>query len=252
MFRIVFLCLLMLTMECAEELVHPAKAPVVLLKLDDVVTRTERWDKTAKFIEEEGLKANFGVINSGLENPSPKLVEWMKGLAERKVIEFWCHGYDARFVHDADHKGEFEGSGYDLQLKALTRSQELAKKWLGSEYSAFGPHWSGTDPDTDKALEEVPGIKVLWFYGPKPGSTSTKVVVERRMELEVPLFKPNAQDVQRKFEAKGHTYDYIALQGHPNQWDEPRFAEFQTAVRYLKGQGCRFMLVSDWLAERVK
>jgi hypothetical protein len=166
------------------------------------------------------------------------------------VIEFWNHGYDAKYPHDKEHKGEFEGSGYDFQLHSLQRAQELAKLRFGSEYTAWGPHWSGTDADTWKALEQVPGIKVVWFYAPKPPAITTKIIIERRMELEKPLFKPNPEEIQARFEAVGRKFDYIALQGHPEQWDDQRFADFQRAVRYLKDQGCRFATVSEWLASR--
>lgn len=227
-----------------------AKVPVVMLKLDDVTRVTARWKKAADFIAAEGLKANFGIINSPLETEDPTLIAWVKEQAASGTIEFWNHGYDAKYVHDKEHKGEFEGSGYDYQLHSLQRAQELSKLRFGTEYVAWGPHWSGTDADTDRALEAVPGIKVVWFYGPKKGSTSTKIVIERRMELEKPIFRPNPTEVQARFEAVGHNFDYIALQGHADQWDDERFANFQTAVRYLKAQGCRFVTVSEWLAER--
>lgn len=224
--------------------------PVVMLKLDDVAKVTPRWKKAAEFIASEGLKANFGIINSPLETEDPALVAWVKELTASGTIEFWCHGYDAKALHDKDHKGEFEGTGYDYQLHSLQRSQELAKQRFGFEYTAFGPHWSGTDTDTDKALEQIPGIKAVFFYGPKKGSTSTKILIERRMELEKPIFRPNPDEVKARFEAVGRKFDYIALQGHADQWDDARFADFQKAVRYLKDQGCRFVTVSEWLATR--
>ncbi len=227
-----------------------AKVPVVMLKLDDLGKVTPRWKKAAEFIAAEGLKANFGIINSPLETEDPVLNAWVKEQHASGVIEFWNHGYDAKYPHDKDHKGEFEGSGYDFQLKSLQRAQELSKLRFGFEYVAFGPHWSGTDSDTDKALEQVPGIKAVFFYGPKKGSTSSKILIERRMELEKPIFHPNPAEVQARFEAVGRKFDYIALQGHADQWDDARFADFQTAVRYLKAQGCRFVTVSEWLASR--
>lgn len=234
----------------AADAAASGKAPVVMLKLDDVVKVTPRWKRAADFIAGEGLKANFGVINSPLEQPDPTLDAWVKELAAKGTIEFWCHGYDAKALHDKDHKGEYQGTGYDYQLHGLQRSEELSKQRFGTAYEAFGPHWSGVDADTFKALEQIPEIKVVWFYGPPKGSTTTKLIIERRMELETPIFHPNPTVVQQRFEAVGHKFDYIALQGHADQWDDARFADFQKAVRYLKDQGCTFVTVSEWLATK--
>jgi peptidoglycan/xylan/chitin deacetylase (PgdA/CDA1 family) len=224
--------------------------PVVMLKLDDLSRITPRWQRVVDFLEAEGLKANFGIINSPLEKDDPKLNAWVKALDQKGTIEFWHHGYDAKYPHDATHKGEFEGSGYDVQLHSLKRGQELAVERFGKPYAAFGPHYSGTDADTYRALEELPDIKVVWFYGPKPPAKSSKIIIERRMELEKPIFQPNPAFVKERFEAFGKTRDYIAIQGHPDQWDDTRFANFQEAVRYLKDQGCRFVTVSEWLKTR--
>ncbi|WP_165073767.1 DUF2334 domain-containing protein [Paludisphaera rhizosphaerae] len=224
--------------------------PVVMLKLDDLSRITPRWQRVVDFLQAEGLKANFGIINGPLEKEDPKFNAWVKDLAAKGTIEFWHHGYDAKYPHDATHKGEFEGSGYDLQRKALTRGQELAKLRFGQPYTAFGPHYSGTDADTFQALEEVPEIKVVFFYAPKPPAKTSKIIIERRMELEKPIFHPNPAFVKERYEAVGKTRDYIAIQGHADQWDDPRFADFQEAVRFLKSKGCRFVTVSEWMAER--
>ena len=34
--------------------------------------------------------------------------------------------------------------------------------------------------------------------------------------------------------------DCFVLQGHPNQWDDARFAEFVKLVEYLQAQGVTF------------
>lgn len=239
----------------AAEPAPAATGPVVMLKLDDVTRVTPRWQRTADFLEAEGVPANFGVIGDGLERDDPALAAWIKERHAKGTVQFWHHGYASKYP-DRDEakgkKGEFEGTGYDVQLKAFTRTQELAQAKLGFQFTAFGPHWSGTDADTYRALAQRPEIKAVWFYAPKPPATTAAIVIERRMELEKPLFVPNPTAVMEAFEKKGRKLDYIALQGHADQWDDARFAAFKEAVRYLKAQGCRFMTLDAFLASRAK
>ncbi len=222
-------------------------APMVLLKLDDVVGVNPKWTRVADFLEKEKLKANFGVIGSALEKEDPKLIAWVKKLTDSGLIEFWNHGY-AGF----GHTDEFKGTGFEAQLKALKRTQELSALRFGQAFTAFGPHSSGTDADTFKALAEVPEIKLVWFYGPPKGTSIPDFkafVVERKINLEQPIFHPNPTAVQSAFESKGKDLKYIALQGHPAPWSDQHFADFKKTVLYLKGKGCRFVTASELLTE---
>lgn len=231
--------------------VPPGAGPIMMLKLDDVTRVSERWKRTADFLEAEGVKANFGVIGEALEKEDPVLKAWVADRRAKNLVEFWNHGYASRFKVDeaSGKKGEFNGTGLEAQLKALTRTQELGKLRFGFEFAAYGPHSSATDADTYAALAQIPALKLVWFYAPKPPATTTAFVVERRMELEKPLFVPNPDAVKERFE-KLRGKDYLAVQGHPDQWDDARFAAFQVAVRYLKAQGCRFAFASEFLAGR--
>jgi peptidoglycan/xylan/chitin deacetylase (PgdA/CDA1 family) len=243
--RQTFLALLIVA-TCAD--LAAGGAPMVMIKLDDVVAVTPQWQRVVDFLTKEGLKANFGVIGSALEKEDPALIAWVGKLKAAGTIEFWNHGY-AGFGHPK----EFEGTGYEAQLRALKRTQELGKLRFGAAFTAFGPHSSGADADTFRALAELPEITLVWQYGPPKGTSVPAFrafVVERRMNLEKPIFVPNPQFVQEQFEKDGKTRDYISLQGHPAAWDDAKFADFQKAMLYLKGQGCRFVLASEFLATR--
>jgi peptidoglycan/xylan/chitin deacetylase (PgdA/CDA1 family) len=224
--------------------------PLIMLKLDDLTKVTPRWQRLVDFLEAEGIHCSIGIIGDALEKEDPILAEWVKSRQAKGTVEFWNHGYVSAFAKDAVKKGEFVGTGYEAQLKELKRSQELARQRFGFDFLSFGPHDSGTDADTYLALEQIPELKIIWFYGPKAPSTTSKIVIERRIELEVPIFVPNPGAVKDRFEKNGRTRDYLAMQGHANMWDDARFAAFQQAVRYLKEQGCRFVTASEWLASR--
>ena len=90
-----------------------------------------------------------------MEEDNQAYFNWIKHLHKSGLIEFWNHGYRNRKA--TDKTGEFEGS-FEEQKDALRRTQELAKEKLDIELRAFGPHWSGTNEGTAKAMEEIPEI----------------------------------------------------------------------------------------------
>ncbi|MBN2711490.1 MAG: DUF2334 domain-containing protein [Planctomycetes bacterium] len=241
---------LALTICCAESLKaedkEPAKkkTPVIILKLDDVTSLAPRWQKCAEFLKKENVKASFGIIGFGLENPSPDLVSWIKKLNDSKLIEFWNHGYKNR--SGKDPKGEFESESMEEQLESLKKTQALAKEKLGITLTAFGPHWSGTNKETEKALEQVPDLTSVFYYT-KSSSARPWFVFERIFVLENPIFKPNFEFVKKMYEKFADKKDYICMQGHPNQWDDARFEQFTQIVKYFKEQGCTFMTATEYV-----
>ena len=221
---------------------------VIILKLDDVVAHeahgrppvSPRWQRMADFIEKSSIKASFGIIGSSLEQDNQPYFDWIKNLHRTGIIEFWNHGYRNRKAEDKT--GEFEGS-LEEQTAALRRTQTLAREKLGIELKVFGPHWSGTNRDTEKALATIPEIKA-WFYGPKG---SKKLVFEQVLTLENPIFVPDADKFKEIYESRAQDKHCLALQGHPNQWDDPRWQGFVKIIEYLKAKGCVFMTPSAYM-----
>jgi peptidoglycan/xylan/chitin deacetylase (PgdA/CDA1 family) len=220
----------------------------IILKLDDVTSHeahgsvpvSARWQRIADFIEQSKLKASFGIIGSSLEQDNPAYFNWIKELHRRGSIEFWNHGYKDRKAED--RSGEFEGS-YEEQLDALKKTQKLAREKLGFELKAFGPHWSGDNADTVKALDAMPDI-TMWFYGKKG---SKKFVFERVLTLENPTFVPDFDKFKQVYESRASDKPCLALQGHPNAWDEKRWQGFVKIVEYLRARGCTFTTPSAYL-----
>lgn len=243
------------------------KAPgqPVLVKLDDLGRAgkaadglpPERWLRVTAFIREQGLKANFGIFAESLAGDCPRYVAWLKEQAAGGQIEYWHHGWYNRFPKELEtevRKGEFKGASAAEQGGLITRSLALMQEKTGISMLAYGPHGMPlVDADAAAAyaaLAGIPQVKAVWFYGPPKGTTTALTVIPRTCELEKPLFKPNAENVRTTFAAKAGSVPVLAMQGHPGQWDDERFAEFTRAMLFLKEQGCRFLTVGEWLATR--
>jgi peptidoglycan/xylan/chitin deacetylase (PgdA/CDA1 family) len=224
------------------------KAPqVIVLKLDDVVAQrspdglpvSARWQRVTEFLKKSNIKASYGIIGFSLEEDNEAYFNWIKDLHNGGLIEFWNHGYRNRKA--TDRTVEFEGS-FEEQKVALERTQKLAKEKLGIELKAFGPHWSGTNEGTAKALEGIPEI-TMWFYGP---SSSSKFVFPRFLTLENPTHVPDFDKFKTAYEKVGHDKKCLALQGHPKSWDDERWENFVKIIDYLKSKGCVFMTPSEY------
>ena len=218
-------------------------AQVIILKLDDVVgPPSPAWQRITEFLRTSRIKASYGIIGYSLEEDRPEYFDWIKDLHRSGQIEFWNHGYRNR--QGSDKSGEFEGS-YEEQKNSLERTQKLAREKLGIELKAFGPHWSGTNEGTVRALEEIPEI-TMWFYGPK--ESTSKFVFPRFLTLENPTHHPDFEKFKSAYEGVGTGEKCLALQGHPNSWNPERWDSFVKIIDFLKSKGCVFMTPSEYRA----
>jgi hypothetical protein len=252
------------TLRAADAPAAPSTAaPVVLLKLDDLVrsakkpdaTVSPRFQKVTDFLESEKIKGSFGILVDSLEGDCPAYVAWLKQRITNGYIQIWDHGYYSRVPDEIKVNGrtaENEGAPADVQAELFKKTVALAKEKLGIDLVAFGPHATHTDAATYEALEGIPEIKMVWFYPPPKGAKSSKVIIKRLMELEKPIFHPNFEQFKASFEAKRATLPYVAIQGHPNSWDDASYEEFKKVVLYLREQGCKFVTPSEYLASLPK
>lgn len=232
-----------------------------MLKLDDVVRHgkgsgaavSPRWQRVTDFLKAERIKANYGLLADSLEGDCPGYVAWLTNLVAGGQIELWHHGYYSKGLPEEmkvnGRTAEYLGGPVSEQAACFNKSLALAKEKLGVEIVAFGPHSTAIDAVTYEAMEGIPQFRLVWFYGPPKGVRTSKGVVQRLMELERPLFVPNPDQLRENFEKKKGSLPYIALQGHPNQWDDARFDAFKRSVFFLRDQGCRFLTASEFLAE---
>lgn len=245
-----FVLLLIAASLAAITPVHAAEPQVILLKLDDVVAGKltagpvpPRWQKTLDYLKANQIKGSFGVICQSLENDYPAYFQWIKDVQNGGLVEMWLHGYKMRGAIDT---GEFEQGTAEEQRAILAKSEQLAKDKLGFTLAAFGPHWSGTTDATDEALEGVPEIKI-WLYGPAKPKFFTRLSLERVMALENPTFVPDPVKFKAVYEKTAFNREVLVLQGHPNQWDDKRWAGFVEIIDFLKSKNVVFMTPSEYL-----
>lgn len=234
--------------------------PAVLLKLDDLVGAaagknaegvSPKWERVTRFLEENKIPASYGIIGESLEPANEAYFAWLKERTTAGLIEFWNHGYRFKFTPNPalGEKGEFNGTTAEAQAQSIGRTQQLAKERIGVALRGFGPHSSAVDASTFTQLDGFPEIRYAWFYGPVDQATHQATVVKRPTELEVPIFHPNFDAFLKTFNKRDRSLGYIALQGHPNEWDDKGFDAFMQIVLWLKNQGSPFCRPSDVFSE---
>ncbi len=228
-----------------------AKKQYVILKLDDIIQMRDaraihpRWQKVSDYLEQNQIKASFGIICQSLEQDNPKYFAWIKERQASGNIEFWCHGYWLR--PNGNGQGEWEHGTAEEQQAVFEKCEKLAREKLGFELVAFGPHWSGTTEETEKALQAVPEIKI-WLYGPAKPKYYTKISYPRVMALENPTFVPDFDKFKQTYEKYGFRQNPLVLQGHAAMWDETRWAGFVAIIEYLKSKNVIFTTPSEYYA----
>lgn len=244
-----FLSLFLLIQSCQA----PKEQKIVILKLDDVTAGdsseivSPRWQRVSDYIEGKKIKAGFGIIGFSLAKNNPEYFKWITDRAGRGYIEFWNHGYYNRTKGDTI--GEFEGT-YDQQMRAFQLTDSLAKANLGLQLSVWGPHWSGTNEDTDKALTQFPQIKMTLGYPHNPVHYKG-YVLPNTMDMEYPVHNPNFEEFLKAYKEKSKDLKYFYLQGHPNSWDDEKWNNFVKIVEFLESENVKFVTPSEFL-EMVK
>lgn len=242
----IFVIALLLSVEAAlADAPTTRPAQVVILKLDDIGHWiSPRWTRVTDYLKEKKIRASYGIIGQELERANPDTIKWIKTLHEEGQIEFWCHGYHARTPQEKT--GEFETGTAEEQAAALKKAQQNAIDKLGFDLAAFGPHWSGTTDETEKAVEATPQI-TIWLYGPAKPKYYTRLSIPRVMALENPTFVPDVDKFKKTYEQTGAKQSVLVLQGHPDQWADPkRWESFTQIVEFLQAQGCTFMTPSEY------
>lgn len=220
---------------------------LVLLKADDLVYDNKtnisaKWVKFINLICKKKIKASIGLIANSIENGNSKYIDILKSLSHNNNFEIWNHGYD-HTVQKVNENGvvynEFKNSPYEYQLEHLRKAQDLVKEKIGYVMHTFGAPGNGIDNNTILALEQFEEIKV-WYFGIEG---SSKLVIKRNGEIEYPVLNPVFNDFVQKYNPQ---LEYIALQIHPNAWDDKKFEEFNKITDYLINNKATFINPNEY------
>ncbi|MFZ6750068.1 DUF2334 domain-containing protein [Undibacterium sp. Ren11W] len=230
-----------------------AERLAILLKLDDVVADvsssagvSKKWSEVVEFLELNHIPASYGIVGESLERENVAYFSWLKKRVS-KGGEFWNHGYRNRFTaYETGVISEFNGASAVDQEKALMKTQQLARQRLGIELKGFGPHASAVDTNTYIQLDKIPEIRYVWFYKPVDQRRHKAKLIQRILEIETPIFHPNFEVFSKNFDKRDRSLTYLALQAHPNEWDEQGFITFKKIIYWLNHEGATFCLPSDF------
>ncbi|MET0261458.1 MAG: DUF2334 domain-containing protein [Rariglobus sp.] len=233
----------------------PGPRVPVVLKLDDLGahangTVSERWRRVIDFCLERKIKLSIGVLTRSMEWAKPSYFTYLNDLQKTGLIEFWFHGYD-HGVHTVDGKqyAEFSHRSYEEQKRRFEISQKLAVEKLGAPFVTYGPPGGGNTPPSEadldatvRVLTEDPAMK-LWLYpkaiderGAQLQSAGKITILDRvpQVNIEQPLFVPNPEKFIEAYAKHAPDRRYFILQGHPDQWDDARWAAFVKLIDYIQ------------------
>lgn len=207
---------------------------LIFLKADDLVFDNSnivsaRWRSFINFIELKKIKGSLGLIGNSLEKGNNAYYSYLRNVAAYGYFEIWNHGYN-HLLNGIDGNGdkfhEFWNTSYEYQKEHLIKTQYLAKEKLNITLHTFGAPGNGIDNNTLEAIEEIGDLNV-WYFGLENYS---KLNLMRFVEIEYPVHNPDFQKFQTNYDEQKL---YIALQIHPNSWDENRFSEFKNIIEFL-------------------
>lgn len=214
----------------------------IILKADDLNFDrnhivTLQWQRFINYILEKNIKAALGLIGNSLEKGNAAYIDYIKNLDSTGNFEIWNHGFD-HIVNQVNERGEryheFRNTSFEYQKTQLLKTQELARQKLNMTLHAFGAPGNAYDQNTIAALAEIKELKV-WFFGPQ---NSSLLALKRYSEIEYPTHNPDYQKFMQFYNPKR---EYLALQIHPNSWNDQRFEEFKKIIEQLIADGATFI-----------
>jgi peptidoglycan/xylan/chitin deacetylase (PgdA/CDA1 family) len=254
---------------------HRDKPAYIIIKTDDLKPNASghlsaNWQELVDAINAHKIKANIGVICTGLEGTTPpfdKFFQWVKDLHATGNFEFWLHAYDhMNHIVNGLSYAEMDGHTYDELKQKFDLCQKLAQDKLGFTFNTFGPPGFSAppgvpkepphpNPNLDRAVQDDPYLTV-WLYpspiddaGHQVEAQGKVTILDRvwQVNIEQPLFKPNYAKFVEGY-AKYPDREYFVIQGHPGHWKPDGFAQFGKILDFLQRQNAIFVTATEMAA----
>ncbi len=226
---------------------------LIILKADDLSYSANYiiplgFQNFIEYIKINNIKASIGLIGNSLEVNNEQYLQYIKNISLDGSFEIWNHGYNHKLTgtnENGETYHEFWNTTFDYQRDHLEKTQELALEKLGITLRAFGAPGNNHDSITLDVINENDEIK-LWFYG---NPESDKIVLERHYNIEFSSQYPDYEEFVNNYPANE---EYLALQIHPNAWDNEGFNQFELIVEFLMTQKVAFITPYEFyrLSER--
>ncbi len=216
----------------------------IMLKLDDlqVLNGVCPSIATMDYLKQKQVKAGLGAIANRFDATAPStLNSYLSAVNSEgdKLFEIWHHGLD-------HVDPEFKGTGYEYQKSHFDQATQLIKNLLGVQMHSFGTPFNASDAATNTVISEDPNYKAFMFPSIPAPASSGIVNLTKRVDMENGVGNPEYAFFVTNYNTYKTTYDYMVLQGHPNQWTSAKLDQFKLIVEYLIAQGCEFVLPYDY------
>jgi len=220
----------------------------VILKLDDLGSKNNMTTANPLLdaLVARKVKAAIGVIASRLDSTAGVAYDKYLSATDKKgekLFEVWHHGYDHSNVNPPDKNPEFKGTGYDFQLDHFKRGDQRVKQLLGVQMHTFGAPFNATDAVFNQVIGDDVNYTAVFFASVKPSGNKRVINLDNRVNMESATGFVNFAYFLTEYEKYKTVYtDYIVMQGHPNQWDAAKLAEFNKILDFLIAQKHEFVL----------
>lgn len=214
----------------------------VILKMDDVRANSgsmynAAWQRYADTIRSYGVKSGMGAVTVDLTTGSQQFKDSLTSWHNSDYFEVWHHGWDHirnNYPPSNNNAGEFSGTPYDYQKDHFEDGMTYGQSELGITFRSFGAPYNQTDATFLTVLEENSDVKV-WLYCNDPSYSGLCLERGSSNLLESSTGVVSYSSFLTAYGA--NTNPYLVLQGHPGQWDDNSFDEFEQVIDYVESQG---------------